>query len=116
MIDVADHYLGPDAVDDKVFFVDSYRHTQTDKSLTSTKSVGTTLSQWLTAMVNDLPWQNQRPDLTVVAGRFWTPRAQAPLLTGLDDLLRLHGNLKDLHFAESTLQEDEADESSGFGP
>lgn len=86
-IDVADHYLGPDALNDRVFFVDSWAHTLTDGDLAKTKSVGVSLNDWLTNMVSDLSWNNHRPDLAVADGVAWKPTAKPPQFMRFNDVL-----------------------------
>ncbi len=94
-IDVADHYLGPDASNDRVFYVDSWAHTLSDGDLAKTKSMGVSLGDWLTSMVSDLPWDNHRPDLAVPTGQF-VPKAKPPQFVRFNDLLPTSGAAEQL--------------------
>ena len=66
LIDVANNHVGPNAPNAKVFYLDGSSHTNLGKKLSSVRSLGVGLDEWMAAMLSDdeaKGWNNVRPDL-----------------------------------------------------
>ncbi|MBI3295342.1 MAG: hypothetical protein HYZ71_11510 [Deltaproteobacteria bacterium] len=81
IIDIADNAIGRKSANAAVFFTETATHCHTGKDITNIKSMGGTLSNWLTDLVADRPMYNARPDLhhAVRAADLLYPADDSPL-------------------------------------
>ncbi|NBT58523.1 hypothetical protein EBT16_07040, partial [bacterium] len=63
IIYAAEKQIGTDTPYQKVFYTESWGHTFTQYPLGKSKSLNTSLAEWIHGMINDGPWENVRPDL-----------------------------------------------------
>lgn len=67
LIHTADHHIGPDAAQAKVFYINHWHHTFLSTPLDSVVSLNVKLSDWLVGMIMGLEgWSNIRPDKAMV--------------------------------------------------
>lgn len=86
IIDVADNHIGTQVPNQRVFFVPGYNHTFMGTALNQTESLGVNLETWVSALINDEPYENIRPDLTREGIELLARLPHQPLFPTIDDL------------------------------